>query len=131
MSTKKEQKQNTGVGFATALIGATVAGFYLYGPKGKENRVKLKAWTLKAKAEVLEQFEKCKEINDERYEQMVDKVTQKYAKLKTVGEAEAEKLNKELKRHWKAVKKAVAEDVAQKSAKKASARVSSQAPAEE
>jgi gas vesicle protein len=127
MSDKKETK--SGLGFAATIIGAAAAGFFLYGPKGKENRVKIKAWTLKAKAEVLEHFEKCKEVNDERYEEVVDKVTAKYGKLKTVGEEEAAKLNRELKRHWRAIKKAATEDTQKgtKTAKKSAKKVTSAA----
>jgi hypothetical protein len=106
---KKKKEKGGGLGLAATLVGAAAAGYYLYGPKGKENRVKLKAWTLKAKGEVLEKFEKAKEVSDESYAETVDKVTAKYAKLKSVGEDEAMKLNRELKRHWKAIKKAAEE----------------------
>jgi gas vesicle protein len=125
MRMAKDTKKGSGLGLAATLIGAAAAGFFLYGPKGKENRVKVKAWTLKAKAEVLEQFEKYKEVTDETYEQVVDKVTARYAKMKNVGEEEADKLNRELKKHWRAIKKAATEDTqkgvkaAKKSAKKA------------
>ncbi len=109
-----KDKKGSGLGTAATLVAAAAAGFFLYGPKGKENRVKLKAWTLKAKADVLEQFEKCQEVTDEKYEHIVDRVTTKYAKLKTVGEEEAAKLNRELKRHWNAIKRAAMEDAAKK-----------------
>jgi hypothetical protein len=110
MATKKQETSvGAGLGIAAAVIGAVATGFYLYGPKGAENRVKVKAWTLKAKAEVLEQFEKAKEVTDESYAEIVDKVTAKYAKAKTVGEDEAGKLNAELKKHWKSIKKMAGE----------------------
>jgi len=107
-STKKttEKKSHGGLGLTAALVGAAAAGYYLYGPKGGQNRTKVKAWTLKAKAEVLEQFERAREVSDKSYVETVDKVTAKYAKLKSVGEDKANKLNRELKRHWKAIKKA-------------------------
>lgn len=111
---KKTSKTGAGLGLAATLVGAVAAGFYLYGPKGKENRVKIKAWSLKAKADVLEQFEKKKEITEEQYKEIVDKVTTKYGKLKTVGEEEATKLNKELKRHWKAIHQGVQESSSKK-----------------
>jgi uncharacterized protein (UPF0333 family) len=114
MTTKNEKKGNV-VGIAATLIAATAAGFYLYGSReGKEKRVKMRAWTLKAKAEVLENFEKMQEVTEEKYETIVDKVTAKYAKLKTVGEEEAQKLNKELKGHWKSITKAVQEPASKK-----------------
>jgi len=109
MATNKDKQSGGGLGLATALIGAAAAGFYLYGPKGVENRKKIRGWTLKAKGEVLEKIEKSKEVSDDSYVEIVDKVTAKYAKLKDVGEDEATKLNKELKRHWKSIKKAAAE----------------------
>lgn len=118
MATKKKsddsKKDGVGLGLAATLVGAVAAGFYLYGPKGKENRVKIKAWTLKAKAEVLEQFEKRREITEEQYAEIVDKITTKYGKLKTVGEEESAKLNQELKKHWKAIHKSVKDTPAKK-----------------
>lgn len=111
MASKKKEETGVGagLGMAAAVVGAAAAGFFLYGPKGHENRVKIQAWTLKAKAEVLEHFEKAKEVTDESYSEVVDKVTAKYAKAKHIGEEEAAKLNTELKKHWKSIKKVAAE----------------------
>ena len=116
MAKKKEGLLGTGM-TATAIAGAA-AGYFLYGPKGAQNRLKVRAWTLKAKAEVLEQFERAREITDDSYGAIVDKVTAKYAKAKTVGEEEAMKLNTELKKHWKAIKKAASTQPARKGKKK-------------
>ncbi len=107
--TQKKTNTGTGLGIAASIIGVAAAGFYLYGPKGADNRKQIKAWTLKAKAEVLEKFEKVQEVTDESYAEAVDTVTAKYGKLKTIGEEEAGKLNQELKRHWKAIKKVASE----------------------
>jgi hypothetical protein len=101
----KKAKKSSGKGLAAAVIGAAAAGYYLYGPKGAANRQKVKVWSLKAKAEVLEKLEKAKEVTDASYAETVDKVTAKYAKMKPVGQAEAAKLNQELKRHWNAIKR--------------------------
>lgn len=111
MVEKKNEDKNIGtkLGLAAALVGAVATGYYLYGEKVLENKVKIKAWTLKAKGEVLEQFEKKKELTEDQYKEIVDKVTMKYGKLKTVGETEAGKLNRELKKHWKAIKTGVEE----------------------
>jgi len=106
MATEKTKNTGGSLGLAATAVGAAAAGFFLFGAKGAENKVKLKSWTLKAKGEVLEHFEKAKEVSEESYVATVDKVTAKYSKLKTVGEEEALKLNKELKRHWKAIKQA-------------------------
>lgn len=105
---KTTQKESGGVlKFAAAVVGALAVGYYLHGPKGKERRQNIKAWTIKAKGDVLEQFEKKKELTEEQYREVIDKVTAKYGKLKTVGQTEAEKLNKELKKHWKEIKKGI------------------------
>lgn len=113
------KKEGSGLGIAAAIIGAAAAGFFLYGPKGAENRVKIKAWTLKAKGEVLEQLEKAKDVTDDSYATIVDKVTAKYAKAKSVGEEEAAKLNAELKKHWKSIKKAAVTPAPKKTTTKA------------
>lgn len=107
---KKDTKGSGVLKFAAALVGVAAIGHYLYSEKGKAKQKKLKAWTLKAKADVLEQFEKRKEITEDQYHEIVDKVTDKYGKLKTVGGEEAGKLNKELKRHWGQIKKSIQED---------------------
>lgn len=101
----KKKSGKGGGKLVAALVGAAAAGYYLYGPKGPVNRQKVKAWSLKAKAEVLERLEKAKEVSDASYAKHVDTVTAKYAKLKTVGKEEAAKLNRELKGHWSAIKK--------------------------
>jgi hypothetical protein len=99
---------------AKKAVGVAAFGYFLHGPNGEANKKKIKAWTIKAKGEVLEQFEKKKEITEEQYKEIVDKITTKYSKLKTVGEIEAVKLNKELKKHWKAIKTNIEEDQTKK-----------------
>lgn len=90
---------------AGAAVATAAVGYFLYGPKGAENRKKVEAWTVKAKGEVLTKLESAKEVSEEKYHEIVDSVTSKYAKLKNVGEDKAEQLNKELKRHWSKIKK--------------------------
>lgn len=102
---KKETKKGEGfvLGAATAL--AAFAGYYLFGPKGKENRQKVRGWTLKAKGEILEKLEKLEDISEEKYHTIVDGVMAKYKKLKSTTEDETEKLEKELKKRFNHVKK--------------------------
>ncbi len=94
---------NQGLAVGVGLVSVIAGGIFLYGPNGKTNRKQIKVWTVKAKAEVLEEIEKMKEVTQEKYEIAVDKVTDKYGKLKTVGKDQALVLAKELKRHWKSV----------------------------
>ena len=116
MAQKKTRKKSGGgkLKFAATLVGIAAAGYYLHGPKGKQNRDKLKAWTVKAKGDVLEQFEKRKDVTEEQYKAIVDRTTRKYGKLKNVSAAEAKKFNRELLSHWKAIKKSVDKTQAKK-----------------
>ncbi len=104
----EKKKGISKVGLAAAIVGAVAAGLFLYGKEGKQRRLKLEAWTLRAKADVLEQLQRGKEVSKESYMDAVDRVTAKYGKLKNVGVEEADKLNRELKRHWKAIVDAAA-----------------------
>ncbi|MAQ77175.1 hypothetical protein CL684_01480 [Candidatus Campbellbacteria bacterium] len=126
MAKKKTTKKNDSnlgesiaVGAAAALAG--FAGYYLFGPKGKQNRKKVRGWTLKAKGEVLEKIEKLEEVTEEKYHDIVDVVMAKYKKLKTVADDETDKLEAELKKRFNDVARDV-EKAAKERAKKARAR---------
>lgn len=111
---KKKQTKKEGSGFGkyvlgAAIVGAAATGLFLYGERGKENRQKMKAWTIKAKADVLSEFEKMKEVSEESYVKAIDKVMKRYEKVSDVGEKEAGKLARELKRHWKEIETAYAD----------------------
>lgn len=94
-----------GVGVTAALISAAGA-YFLYGSKNAEkNRKKIKSWTLKAKAEVLEGLEKAKDMSKEDYEQLIDKTTKIYAKVKDASAEELMSFAKEMKSHWKTLEK--------------------------
>lgn len=112
---KKKQTKKEGSGFGkyvlgAALVGAAATGLFLYGERGKDNRQKVRAWTIKAKADVLAEFEKMKEVSEESYIKAIDKVMKRYEKVSDVGEKEAGKLSRELKRHWKEIESAYAEE---------------------
>lgn len=106
---KKDTQNNSSNGsnfvLGVATAAAAFAGYYLFGPKGKENRAKVKGWTLKAKGEVLEKIEKLEEVTEEKYHEIVDAVMGKYEKLKSTTEDETEKLKKELKSRYKNVER--------------------------
>jgi len=105
---KKTTKKSGGSGLGiAALAAATAAGVYfLYGSKGAaNNRKKVKGWMLKARGEVVEKMEKCKDVNKKDYEAIVDTVAKKYKKLKTVNTKEMSDLARELKGQWKDISK--------------------------
>lgn len=114
-TTKKTSNKKSGSGviekvkaFTTGAVVATAAvGYFLYGPKGSENRKKVEAWTVRAKGEVLSKLETAKEVSEETYHTIVDTVTARYAKAKDVGEEKADKLNRELKNHWTKIQREI------------------------
>lgn len=107
-TTKKSSK--TEEVLAIGAVTAAVAGlFFLYGSEaGAKRRKKVKGWTLKAKGEVMEKLEKTKDVSEDKYHDIVDKVMAKYAKLKHVNDEEVEPMIKEFKTHWKRIKKELA-----------------------
>jgi hypothetical protein len=88
-----------------AAVAAAAAGaYFFYGPNGSKNRKTLKAWSVKARAEVMENVEKLKDVSEKTYNETIDKVLSKYKKLKTVAPKELAEVQKELKSSWKAVR---------------------------
>ena len=92
---------------AGATVAAVAAGYFLAGPEGKKNRKKIRAWTVKAKGEVLEQLENLGEVSEKAYDDIVKSATKHYGNIAGATDAEVSTLNKELKKYWKDVKKEV------------------------
>lgn len=107
-----------GAGIA-ALAALAAAGYFLYGKDGAKNRKKIKGWMLKAKGEVLEGVEKMKDITEEEYAVILDKVATKYKAVKNIDPAEVEAMVKELRGHWKNIKKSITPSPKKKAVKKA------------
>jgi len=107
MATKKSESGNrviVGAGIAAVAAAAVAGGYFLYGKAGAKKRKKIKGWMLKAKGEVLEQMEKGKEVTEETYHDVIDKVSQKYQSVKNIDPTELQQMVKELKSHWKNIK---------------------------
>ena len=105
------QKKNTDVGIvvgvAAGVAAIAAAGYFLFGPNGKNNRKVIKGWTVKMKGEVLEKIEKLKEITPVMYDTIIDEVAQKYAKLKHVNQEEIAIVTADLKKYWKVISRDV------------------------
>jgi len=96
-----------GAGIAAA-VAAVAGAYFLYGAKdAAKNRKKVKAWSLKAKGEVLGKLEKLSDVSEEVYNKIVDEVSEKYKKIKDIDQADIEKFVSELKGHWKKMEKDV------------------------
>lgn len=98
-------KQVIGVGVGVAALSA--AAYLLFGPNGKKNRKTIKGWTVKMKGEIIEKFEETKELTEPIYNEIIDKVQQKYAKMQSIDKKELEETVAEIKKNWKAIKKGV------------------------
>ncbi len=109
MAKKQTSQQNSSNGIALGLAGLAVAGiagaYFLYGKNGTKNRKTIKAWTLRAKADVLEKLEKAKEVSQETFHTVVDEISSKYElKVKDISPEDIAAFSKDLKKHWKDIK---------------------------
>jgi DNA-binding transcriptional ArsR family regulator len=101
---KKDTKQVAVVaGVAVGLAALTAAGYFVFGPNGKNNRKQIKGWSLKMKGEILEKLEKLKDVTPEMYNTIIDEVSAKYGKLKNISEEEVAAIAVDLKKHWRAI----------------------------
>lgn len=80
----KKTTKNTHGGLKILATAAAIAagGYFLYGKDAAKNRKRVKGWMLKVKGEVLDEIEKLKEIDEERYHKIVDNVVGKYKMAK-------------------------------------------------
>ncbi|MSU54345.1 MAG: hypothetical protein EXS48_00695 [Candidatus Staskawiczbacteria bacterium] len=107
------KKNNLGkevlIGAGLVAVAAAAAGaYFLYGSKNaKQNRKQVKAWTLKAKGEVLEKLEKLKDINEDIYQKVVNEVSKKYQAVKSIDKKDVLEFAKELHSHWKSISKEI------------------------
>lgn len=107
---KKVESKKGLDGKTIASIGAgvavlTAAAYVLFGPKGSKNRKIIRGWAVKMKGEMIEKFENVKELTEPVYNEIIDNVQTKYAKLKNVDPEELKEVVGEIKKHWKALKK--------------------------
>lgn len=105
MKNKKENKKGVsvgkviGVGASVAALGA--AAYVLFGPDGKKNRKAVKSWAVKMKGEVIEKLENAKEITEPVYHDILNKVHDKYSKLKSLDASDVKLEIEEIRKHWK------------------------------
>lgn len=112
MTNKKGNKEGLGakaiLGIGAGVAALSAAAYVLFGPEGKKNRKIIRGWSVKMKGEIIEKFENVKELTEPVYNQIVDNIQAKYAKLKNVDQEELTKVVGEIKKHWKTLKKEAA-----------------------
>lgn len=100
---KESQVKNIGkaVAVGAGIAALSAAAYVLFGPEGKKNRKAIRGWAIKMKGEVIEKLETAKEITEPVYHDIVNKVSEKYAKLKNVDAEELTKAVEDLRKQWK------------------------------
>jgi len=100
----KETKQVAIVaGVAAGVAALTAAGYFMLGPNGKKNQKQLKGWAIKMKGDVVEKLEKLQNVTPEVYNTIIDEVSLKYGKLKSISAEELADIATDLKKHWRAI----------------------------
>lgn len=106
MATNNSGKTAAIAGGVVAAAAALAGAYFLYGTKeGPARRKKIKAWMLKMKADVLEEMENLKDLNEEVYHRAVEAVARNYEKVKDVTPEEVAEIVRELKGYWKPLKR--------------------------
>lgn len=102
---KKNNKVSAGaaVGAVASIAALTAAAYILFGPDAQKNRKAIRGWAVKMKGEIIEKFEKAKELTEPTYHRIVDEVSAKYAKAKNVDQAELAAIIADIRRHWKRI----------------------------
>lgn len=102
-----KMEEGVGIGVGLGMLAALSAGaYYLYGTKeGAKKRLKIRGWMLKAKGEIMEKMEDLKEVNEEKYNALVETVMKKYHGLKNIDPKEVDEMVGDLKKHWKNIKR--------------------------
>jgi uncharacterized protein HemX len=109
-----------GVGVGIAALAAAAAGaYFLYGSAdSRSNRKAVKSWMLKAKADVMDEIENMKEVNEDAYKKAVAKIGKKYQEIKGMDKEELAELVASLQGHWKDIKAEIEKTGSKKKAHK-------------
>jgi gas vesicle protein len=102
----KTKDKMIGAGIGMAALAAAGA-YFLYGKRGAQNREKIEGWALQLKGEVLERMEKLKDINQQKYDELVDETASRYGRTKRVSAHELAHLTSEMKNAWSHISKQI------------------------
>lgn len=93
-----------GVTLGAASVAA-LSAYLLYGKKGLSRRNGgVRGWMFRMRADVLDEIEQIKDLTQERYNEIVDRVSEKYQRLENVGNREISRLKDDLRQAWFDVK---------------------------
>lgn len=120
---EKPQKNSSGKKLAAGILAGAIAGLIggiLVAPKkGKETREELKKRIEKNKfaKEVAKRLEKVGEVSKEKYNQIVDEVSDIYRRAKRVKDEDLKEIANDLKNHWPEIAKKLKTPTKQKKEK--------------
>lgn len=104
--TNKQVKTNSvgkAIAVGVSIATATAAAYLLFGPDAKKNRKIVRGWAVKMKGDIIEKFEKTKDLTESTYHNIIDQVSAKYAKVKGVDTSEIESIVQDARKYWKAM----------------------------
>ncbi len=107
----KEKKQSSGkkiaAGLLTGVIAGIVTGILIAPKKGKETREELKKRIEKNKfaKEVANRLKKVGEVTKEKYNDVVDEVSDIYRRAKRVKDEDLKEIVEEIKGRWPEIAK--------------------------
>ncbi len=119
-----EAKNMTGgvLGLA-AGVAAAAAAYYFFGKNGKAHRTQAKAWSKKAKTEMLQKITQMKSVSKSAYHKAAADVLAKYKQAKNIDPKELETFGRELKAHWEQIAKDAAKLIKKTPSKKLRAKI--------
>jgi hypothetical protein len=92
--------------FAGIATTVAVGGYFLFGPKGRENRRGIDRWVKRMTVEVLDKMEDIEDITEEKYHAIVDEVTARQGQLRGLRQSFIERVREDMKSRWEEMKAA-------------------------
>jgi uncharacterized membrane-anchored protein YhcB (DUF1043 family) len=105
------KKNNLGAFLSGVFVATAVGGYFLFGSKNaKKNRQKVQDGVEDAKADMMARLKKIKRLSRDKYCEIVDEVSDKYAEIKEIGKEKADELRQELKSKWEEIEEEAMEE---------------------
>ncbi|MBI5654689.1 YtxH domain-containing protein [Candidatus Uhrbacteria bacterium] len=101
----EKKSSHLGLGLAIGTIIGVATGLFVQSKKGKElmKDVEKKAAALQTK--LMKELKNAEDLSKDKYEDMVDKVTDYYVKTKDVTKKEVPEVKKYLMKKWSAIER--------------------------
>lgn len=98
----KDKMIGAGIGLAALAAAGT---YFLYGKRGAKNRETIAGWALQLKGQVLEKMENLKEVNQQKYNELIEETVERFGRVKNVSAAELKLITADLKSAWSHIDK--------------------------